>query len=291
MKIILCPNPFRDKGLKAAYQAHRILSAAGAKTEYCFPFPVEKSNIGDIDPSIKIKEMKTELPDADFLVCFGGDGTILHAAKDASSFGVPIVGVNMGSVGFMAELEQGELSNLTRLVSGEYTLENRMLLDVRVIREGRVIFRSTALNDAVITKGAVARVIDLQVYGDKVLISNVFGDGVILSTPTGSTAYSLSAGGPIVEPTAENLIMTPISAHTLQAKAMVLDKNRLIDIVVPKQSRKTAYLSVDGGKAFKLFSGDTVEVSRSRRYLCLVKLSDKSFYEMINQKLERRSRA
>ena len=263
MKIILCPNPFRDKGLKAAYQAQRILSAAGAKTEYCFPFPVEKSNIGDIDPSIKIKEMKTELPDADFLVCFGGDGTILHAAKDASSFGVPIVGVNMGSVGFMAELEQGELSDLTRL----------------------------ALNDAVITKGAVARVIDLQVYGDKVLISNVFGDGVILSTPTGSTAYSLSAGGPIVEPTAENLIMTPISAHTLQAKAMVLDKNRLIDIVVPKQSRKTAYLSVDGGKAFKLFSGDTVEVSRSRRYLCLVKLSDKSFYEMINQKLERRSRA
>ena len=96
MKIILCPNPFRDKGLKAAYQAQRILSAAGAKTEYCFPFPVEKSNIGDIDPSIKIKEMKTELPDADFLVCFGGDGTILHAAKDASSFGVPIVGVNMG---------------------------------------------------------------------------------------------------------------------------------------------------------------------------------------------------
>ena len=284
MKIILCPNPFRDKGLKAARSTERLLSAAGVHTEYCFPFPVEKSNIGEIDPAIKIKEMKTELPDADFLVCFGGDGTILHAAKDASSFGVPIVGVNMGSVGFMAELEQGELLQLTRLISGEYSLENRMLLDVRVIREGRVIFRSTALNDAVITKGAVARVIDLQVYGDKILISNVFGDGVILATPTGSTAYSLSAGGPIVEPTAENIIMTPISAHTLQAKAMV-------DIVVPKQSRKTAYLSVDGGKAFKLFSGDTVEVSRSRRCLCLVKLSDKSFYEMINHKLERRSRA
>ncbi len=249
MKIILCPNPFRDKGLKAARSTERLLSAAGVHTEYCFPFPVEKSNIGEIDPAIKIKEMKTELPDADFLVCFGGDGTILHAAKDASSFGVPIVGVNMGSVGFMAELEQGELLQLTRLISGEYSLENRMLLDVRVIREGRVIFRSTALNDAVITKGAVARVIDLQVYGDKILISNVFGDGVILATPTGSTAYSLSAGGPIVEPTAENIIMTPISAHTLQAKAMVLDKNRLIDIVVPKQSRKTAYLSVDGGKS------------------------------------------
>jgi NAD+ kinase len=196
----------------------------------------------------------------------------------------------MGSVGFMAELEQGELNKLTRLLTGEYTLENRMLLDVRVNRDNRILFRSTALNDAVITKGAVARVIDLKVYGDKVLISNVFGDGVIMATPTGSTAYSLSAGGPIVEPTAENIIMTPISAHTLQAKAMVLDKNRPIDVVVPKQSRKTAYLSVDGGKAFKLFSGDTVEIARSRRCLCLVKLADKSFYEMINHKLERRAR-
>ena len=278
MKIVLCPNPFRDKGLKAAKSSETLLRAAGVHTECCFPFPVDKNNIGEIDPTIKIKEMKTELPDADFLVCFGGDGTILHAAKDASSFGVPIVGVNMGSVGFMAELEQNELSQLTRLVSGEYTLENRMLLDVRVIRDGRVIFRSVAL-------------IDLQVYGDKILISNIFGDGVILATPTGSTAYSLSAGGPIVEPTAENIIMTPISAHTLQSKAMVLDKNRLIDITVPKQSRKTAYLSVDGGKAFKLISGDTVEVSRSRRCLCLVKLSGRSFYEMINHKLERRSRS
>ena len=111
-----------------------------------------------------------------------------------------------------------------------------------------------------------------------------------MATPTGSTAYSLSAGGPIVEPMAENIIMTPISAHTLQAKAMVLDKNRLIDVVLPKNSRKTAYLSVDGGKAFKLYPGDTVQVARSRRSLRLVKLSDKSFYEVLNRKLERRIR-
>ena len=291
MKIILCPNPFRDKGLKAAQSAGQILNDAGAETELCFPFPVEKTSLGDLDPNIPIKDLRSELEDADFLICFGGDGTILHAAKDASSFGVPIIGVNMGSVGFMAELEQGEISKLTRLFTGEYTLESRMLLDVRVVREGRTLFRSTALNDAVVTKGAVARIIDLQVYGDKILISNIFGDGVIMATPTGSTAYSLSAGGPIVEPTAENIIMTPISAHTLQSKAMVLDKNRRIDIMVPKQSRKTAYLSVDGGKAFKLFSGDTVEVCRSRKTLSLVKLSGKSFYELISHKLERRSRS
>ena len=169
-------------------------------------------------------------------------------------------------------------------------MENRMLLDVKVLRDGRALFRSTALNDAVITKGAVARVIDLQIFGDKSRICNTYGDGVIMATPTGSTAYSLSAGGPIVEPMAENIIMTPISAHTLQAKAMVLDRNRLIDVVLPKNSRKTAYLSVDGGKAFKLYPGDTVQVARSRRSLRLVKLSDKSFYEVLNRKLERRIR-
>ena len=290
MKIILCPNPFRDKGLKAAVRAGQLLSGAGAEVSYCFPFPVDRSVLGDVDGSIRIKDLRHELAGADFLVCFGGDGTILHAAKDASSFGVPIVGVNLGSVGFMAELEQEELDKLSRLATGEYTLENRMLLDVRVVREGRTLFRSAALNDAVVTKGAVARIIDLQVFGDKILISNIYGDGVIMATPTGSTAYSLSAGGPIVEPTAENIIMTPISAHTLQAKAMVLDKNRRIEVTVPKSSRKTAYLSVDGGKAFKLIAGDTVEIGRSRRSLSLVKLSGKSFYELISHKLERRSR-
>ncbi|MEG2000070.1 MAG: NAD(+)/NADH kinase [Evtepia sp.] len=291
MKIILCPNPFRDKGLKAARNAEQILRGFGIELSYCLPFQVDREMIGDYDAEIEIKDMKTELADADLLICFGGDGTILHAAKDASTFGVPVIGVNMGSVGFMAELEQDDLSMLTKLPERDYKLENRMLLDVKVIRDGRVLFRSTALNDAVITKGAVARVIDLEVYGDKTLISEIFGDGVIVATPTGSTAYSLSAGGPIVEPTAENIILTPISAHTLQAKVMVLDKSRLINVTVPKQSRKTAYLSVDGGKAFKLFSGDTVEISKSRRHLSLVKLSNKSFYEIINQKLERRIRS
>lgn len=290
MKIILCPNPFRDKGIRNARHAERILAGAGVDTVICFPFPVEREVLGDQALSAKIRDLKAELSGADFLVCFGGDGTILHAAKDASAFDVPVIGVNMGSVGFMAELEQNDLQPLLRLVEGKYTLQRRMLLDVKVIRDGRVIFRSGALNDAVVTKGAVARVIDLEVYSEKVLITNIYGDGVILATPTGSTAYSLSAGGPIVEPTAESIVMTPISAHMLQAKAMVLDKSRTINVTVPKQSRKTAYLSVDGGKAFKLFAGDTVQVVRSKRHLSLVQLSDKSFFEIINQKLERRIR-
>ena len=291
MNIILSPNPFRDRGLVIAQEAGAILEQAGGKITYCFPFTVDRGMLGGADPDLEVRDIKTELPSADVLVCFGGDGTLLHAAKDASAFNVPVIGVNMGSVGFMTEVEQENLAELTRLLRGDYTTEIRMLLDVKVIRDGRVLFRSTALNDAVVTKGAVARVIDLMVYGDNALMFDMYGDGVIVATPTGSTAYSLSAGGPVVEPTAENIIITPISAHTLQAKAMVLDKSRLIHVAVPKESRKTAYLSVDGGKAFKLFAGDTVEICRSKRQLRLIKLSDQNFYELINQKLERRIRA
>lgn len=162
-----------------------------------------------------------------------------------------------------------------------------MMLNVKVFRGGRMIFQDVALNDAVVTKGAVARVIDLAVYGDKVLISELSGDGVILSTPTGSTGYAMSAGGPIVEPTAENIIFTPICAHSLNAKAVVLDSERLISVRLGKDSRKSAYLSVDGGRAFKLTAGDRVEVIKAPNQTRLVKLTGRSFYEVLNQKLGR----
>lgn len=285
MKIILCPNPFRDKGLKTAGEAQRLLTAGGASCEFCFPFPVEAANLNTLPSGIKIKEMKAELPDANFLVCFGGDGTILHAAKDASSFGVPIIGVNMGSVGFMAELEHGELSLLSRLAGGKFGIERRMMLDVSVRREGHCVFSDQALNDAVLTKGAVARVLDLEVTGDRVVISSFAGDGLVVATPTGSTAYSMAAGGPIVEPTAENIIIAPICAHSLHAKPFVLGANRTVGVRLAPGGKKAAYLSVDGGRAFRVQPGDWVECRRSRQATQLVKLTGRSFYERINQKL------
>lgn len=285
MKIVLCPNPFRDKGLKAAIAAQAILNEVGVETVLCLPFSVDADRPPDLPDGLDVREMRTELAGADILVCFGGDGTILHAAKFADSCGVPILGVNMGSMGFMAELEHSELRFLTKLATGKYTIEHRMMLDVKVKRGGRILFCEIALNDAVITKGAVARVIDLTVSGEGVMITSFAGDGVIVSTPTGSTAYSMAAGGPIVEPTAENIIITPICAHTLQAKSLVLGRDRAISISICRQSRKTAYLSVDGGKAFKLYSGDTVEVTRSKHQTRLIRLSGRSFFEIVNQKL------
>jgi len=285
MKIILCSNPFRDKGLKAALAAQAILSGSGVETVMCLPFLADAEIPVDLPHIQEMQEMSTALPGADMMVCFGGDGTILHAAKYADSFGIPILGVNMGSMGFMAELEHSEMHKLTRLSAGMYTIECRMMLDVVVKRGCRTLKRELALNDAVITKGGVARVIDLSVMGDGVIISNFAGDGVIVSTPTGSTAYSMAAGGPIVEPTAENIIITPICAHTLQAKSLVLGRDRNISISICSQSRKVAYLSVDGGKAFKLYFGDRVEVTRSEHQTKLIRLSDRSFYEIVNQKL------
>lgn len=285
MKIILSSNPYRDKGLKAARSAERILRAAGAQTRMCLPFAFEHSGNMELPKDIRFFEMAEELSDTDMLICFGGDGTILHAAKDATANRIPILGVNMGSVGFMAELEHSELSLLSEVTAGKYTVESRMMLDVQVKRDGRVVYEDLALNDAVMTKGAVARIVDLSVYGDGVLISDFGGDGVIVSTPTGSTAYSMAAGGPIVEPSAESIIITPICAHALQAKSFVLGRERTVEVRTEKNNRKSVYLSVDGGKAFKLAGGDRVVIRRSESTTRLVRLTDKSFYTIVSEKL------
>ncbi len=285
MKIILSPNPYRDRGLKAAQEAQHILQRAGVEAKVCLPFELDSGSKMELPKKLQYFDMNEELKLADMLICFGGDGTILHAAKEANANSVPILGVNMGSVGFMAELEHGELSLLSKVAAGDYTIEARMMLDVRASRGGKVFYEDLALNDAVITKGTIARIIDLDIYADDVLISDYSGDGVIVSTPTGSTAYSLAAGGPIVEPTAENIVITPICAHTLSAKTMVLGANRRVTAKMGYLTRKTAYLSADGGKSVKLSAGDTVEIGRSEQVTRLVRLTGKSFYELLNQKL------
>lgn len=285
MKIVLSPNPYRDRGLRAAQSARRILENAGVQTAICLPFEVEQGGRLELPAGVVLSDPGEELADADVLVCFGGDGTILHAAHEANARGIPVLGVNLGSIGFMAELEHGELSLLSRLAGGRFGIERRMMLDVCVRREGRVVFSEQALNDAVITKGAVARVLDLEVTGDRVTISSFAGDGLVVSTPTGSTAYSMAAGGPIVEPTAANIIITPICAHSLHAKPFVLDAGRSVGVRLTPGGKKTAYLSVDGGRAFRMGPGDWVECRRSRQTTQLVKLTGRSFYERINQKL------
>lgn len=285
MKIVLSSNPYRDKGMRVALEARRILEHAGAQTVLCLPFQPKKGDRLELPRQVPLSLLEKELPTADLLICFGGDGTILHAARDATMCGVPILGVNTGSVGFMAELERGELPLLTPLAHGMYTVEERMMLDVRVLRGSKVLYEDSALNDAVISKGSMARVAEMEVLADRVKVTGLTGDGVIVATPTGSTAYSMSAGGPIVEPTSRSIIVTPVCAHQLTARAMVLAPERVVTVQLPKGNRKYLYLSVDGGKALRLTGGDRVEVSQGERSTQLVRLADRSFYQVINQKL------
>ena len=206
--VILTPNPYRDKNFQTVREAAKILKEAGVNTRICLPFEVDRSY--ELPRDLRFSRLDRELPNAEMVICFGGDGTILHMAKAATRKGIPILGVNIGTMGFMAELESTELDKLTRVARGEYTLDSRMMLDVTVQRERDILFHDICLNDVVVTKGAVARIVHLCVKCDGVSAMEFGGDGVVVSTPTGSTAYSYSAGGPIVEPEAKNIIITPI---------------------------------------------------------------------------------
>ncbi len=285
MRVILSSNPYRDRGMKAAQQAQRILERVGVECCFCLPFEIGQGSHVDLPKHLKFSNLQQELLHADMLICFGGDGTILHAAKDAAIHDVPILGINMGSVGFMAELEETELQQLERLAAGNYTTEERMMLQVRLIRGKQVVFDECALNDAVLSKGTIARVAELDVSADGVLTCQVTGDGVVVATPTGSTAYSMSAGGPIVEPGSDNLVVTPVCAHQLSARPMVMAPEHTITVQLPRRSRKSVYLSVDGGKSIRISGNDRVEIRRAERRTRLVKLSGKNFYQLLNQKL------
>ena len=191
-KIVLTPNPYRDRNFKYVTLADKLLREAGLETRICLAFDVDRSF--ELPDNVVLTELNHELRDADLLVCFGGDGTILHASKAATKAGIPVLGVNIGTMGFMAELESSELKELRRLADDDFSVEPRMMLHVRAEHEGRVILEEDALNDAVITKGAVARVVQMSVQGDGVDMMSFSGDGLIVCTPTGSTAYSMSAG-------------------------------------------------------------------------------------------------
>ena len=195
--VILTPNPYRDKNFQTVREAVRILKDAGISTRLCLPFEVDRSY--DLPRDLRFSRLDRELPNAEMVICFGGDGTILHMAKAATRKNIPILGVNIGTMGFMAELESTDLDKLVKVARGEYTLDSRMMLDVTVQRERDILFHDICLNDVVVTKGAVARIVHLCVKCDGVSAMEFGGDGVIVSTPTGSTAYSYSAGGPIVD--------------------------------------------------------------------------------------------
>ena len=284
-KIIICPNAERDTGFEMARRVGEMLKKHGRLTAFCPVF--DDCSTARIPPPGYIPaELGDEVSSAEMIITIGGDGTILRAARVAAENGVPILGINLGGKGFLAELEAGDISMIGAAALGEYRLESRMMLDVEVLREGERFFIDFALNDVII-KGD-NKVIDLKLYGDGQLISHFSGDGVVIATPTGSTAYSMAAGGPIVEEAAHNIIVTPICAHILEAKSIVLVSDRRVSVELGDKKRNPAYMSVDGGEHTSIQNGDLINVQKSDKYTRLVRLSSRSFYKKVSDKLGER---
>jgi len=289
-KIILYPNIDTDINFVKTKQVGDILRDNGWHVVLC-PISIDDKPelcLSEITtpPGYSISCIEDELSTAEMIITFGGDGTILRAARAASSLGVPILGINLGSKGFIAELEADDTDLLKTATEGDYKIETRIMLDVEVIRDGDVVYSDFALNDIAI-KGD-NKVIDLTIFGDNQKITQFHGDGVVVATPTGSTAYSMSAGGPIVDPAAKNIIITPICAHILEARSFVLVLGRIVTIEVGYKRYNPAHISVDGGDPLRVQSGDIVKVFKSERCTQLVRLSDKSFYRKVSEKLGER---
>ncbi len=222
---------------------------------------------------------------ADAAVVLGGDGTMLRIARAAAQNDVPLLGVNVGHVGFMTELEPGELGEMKKLFDGYSSIDSRMMLHVSVIRNQRVVYENDALNDIVIAKGTAFRVVRVCISADDEEVTSFNGDGVIVATPTGSTAYGLSAGGPVIEPSAENMAVIPICAHALTAKSFVFSPERRIMLTASCEGGSEVFVSADGGQSFAVRPDDRVIITRSPLRTRLVRLKGISFYKILQQKL------
>jgi len=222
---------------------------------------------------------------ADALVVFGGDGTMLWVARLVEGHRCPILGVNLGSLGFMTETTVDRLYlNLKALVEGSYSIDERCMIQAEVVRNSRILETHHALNDVVINKAALARVISVDAYFDKSFIANFVADGMIVSTPTGSTAYSLSAGGPIVFPSLESILITPICPHTLTNRPLIIPPNHKIRFVL--RSGEDVMLTIDGQVGVKFEEGDEVVCTRSPFKIHLIKPGGKSFFDVLREKLK-----
>ena len=282
MITILLPNAQRDIGFEATRRVGKILDKHGKRAVFC-PMFEDGTTAYIPPPGLREVAIEDELSSAEMIITFGGDGTILRAARAAADPGVPILGISMGGKGFLSELEIEDIGMIEAAVSGDYRIGTRMMLDVEVLRGDDVICRDFALNDVVVRGDN--KVIDLTLYGDGQRISHFSGDGAVVATPTGSTAYSMAAGGPIVEPSAHNIIITPICAHVLAAKSFILTSDRRVSVEIGYRKHNPAYMSVDGGDHLDIQSGDLINVSKSERYTRFVRLTNRSFYQKVSEKL------
>ncbi|WP_294949315.1 NAD(+)/NADH kinase [uncultured Eubacterium sp.] len=284
MKISIFPNFNNDGVLQTCEEICKELDKLGVE------YSVAKCNESDETGTLPLFFDTNELiENCDIVIVVGGDGTTLNVAKAASLHNKLTLGINAGRLGFMSGLERDELSLLNRLVSGEYEVEELMMINARLMSEnGTQNF--ICLNDAVITRGDLARLIDVTVKSDGRVITKNRADGMIIATPTGSTAYSMAAGGPVVSPDNSCFVVTPICPHSLVNRSIVFSSDKELEITVENDKNNTSYLSIDGEKSVTVTKNSKIIISKSEYVAKLIKIKPDSFYEILNKKLlERRN--
>ncbi len=274
LNILLVPNPMRDVGMTVTTAVADCLKSFGAQlrsTEAVCDIPC-------LSPSEGAEW-------ADIAVIFGGDGTILRFSHQAALRKLPILGINCGNLGYMAELNGESPAQLKRLFTGEYTTEERMMLTARVIRDGREVCCSDCLNDAVVSYGQLPHIVSFELSERGKVFATYNADGMIFSTPTGSTAYSLSAGGPIVDPLLKAIVATPVCAHSLTARPTVFSADAQLSLRVISQKKGEAYLTFDGEQNYLLRTGDEIQISVSPQITRLIRFSHVPFGTVLSAKL------
>ena len=279
MKILLIPNIDKPHAIQYTERTVEILSQLGITITMSDRLEPHFS-----DRPIQFGEFFALLHGCDLVIAIGGDGTIIHCAKHAVEVGRPLLGINAGRLGFMAGLEFDELHKLSRLLTGEYTIDRRMMLRARHITpEGETSY--LALNDVVVSRGSLSRIVDLSVTCNDRPVDAYRADGIILATPTGSTAYSLSAGGPMVEPSLDSISLTPICPHSLFARTILFAADRRLSIRADVAENEEVYITVDGQHGVPLRRQDELVIEKSDTAVELIDMNDRPFYEIIHHKL------
>ena len=275
-------NMKKDPDLEFTRELMEFLTMAGRN---CY--------LVNTETDVEMNRLKKILvPEVDCLLVIGGDGTVLRAAHLILGSGVPILGINLGTLGYLAEVERSNWREMmSLLLAGNYEIEPRMMLEGRRLNRGGKVEDEEvlhALNEVVIARSGAIRVLNLNVFVDGQLLNNLNADGIIISTATGSTAYNMSAGGPIVEPKARLILLTPICAHTLNTRSVVLSKDDAVLIEMACSARNegmAANAAFDGGSSLELSYGDCIEIRRSEKVTNLVKLTKRSFLSTLHRKL------
>lgn len=222
----------------------------------------------------------------DLAIVVGGDGTMLHVARNLARFGVPLIGVNLGHLGFLTDISTERMyEELTRILDGDFETEERILLESEVVRDGKVLQAANAFNDVVINKGQLARLIEFETWLDGEFVNSTRADGIIIATPTGSTAYALSAGGPILHPTLPAIVLVPICPHTLSDRPLAVSSDSHVVIVMTSTAHQNAHVTLDGQTNFSIQDNDRVQVRRAERPVTLIHPSRRNHYDVLRAKL------